>query len=205
VAGLGRLRYRPHQGVIVTVDIEDLAALRPGLVHYATRHAPHGEAEDVTQDTLLAVWLAADRLDEHIRAFAYAVAARRCADAWRAAHRRPPTVAPFEDYAAELADTTPGPAERAQDDEDARQVAAVLAELATRDAAVVVLRLGHRVGATETGEMLGLTAGNVRLIQHRTLQALRRIYPCRDCGERPGRDGAVTHIPGCAYDWTARA
>ncbi|MGA0611896.1 RNA polymerase sigma factor [Caldimonas sp. KR1-144] len=56
---------------------------------------------------------------------------------------------------------------------DRRRVAACLERLAERERSVIVMSFYEERGADEVAAMLGTTAGNVRVIRHRSLARLR--------------------------------
>jgi RNA polymerase sigma-70 factor, ECF subfamily len=131
-------------------------------------------ADDATQETCLAVLNALPRYrDEGVpfEAFLYAIAARKVADAQRAAVRRPtPT-----DVLAEDADPAPGPEERALAEADADRALHLVARLPETQREIVLLRVAGGWSAEETGRALGMSAGAVRVAQHRALSRLRLL------------------------------
>ena len=139
--------------------------------------------DDATQETCLAVLAALPRYrDEGVpfEAFLYAIAARKVADAQRAAARRPtPT-----DVLAEDADPAPGPEERALAEADADRALHLVARLPETQREIVLLRVAGGWSAEETGRALGMSAGAVRVAQHRALSRLRLL-----AGEDVGGDG----------------
>ena len=146
------------------------------LVHrYALARLPSGNAdaaEDAAQEACLAVLRALPRYRDEgapFEAFVYAIAARKVADVQRAAIRRPtPT-----DVVVEDADPAPGPEERALAGEDADRARRLLARLPELQREIVVLRVAAGWSAEETGRALGMSAGAVRVAQHRALARLR--------------------------------
>jgi RNA polymerase sigma-70 factor, ECF subfamily len=130
--------------------------------------------EDATQEACIAVLNALPRYRDQgapFEAFVYAIAARKVADARRAAERRP---APSE-LLVEDADPAPGPEERALAGEDADRARDLLARLPELQREIVVLRVAAGWSAEETGRALGMTAGAVRVAQHRALNRLRSL------------------------------
>jgi len=177
------------------VDLRTLALLAAGddadatgellrqvrvLVHrYARARLGRGygaadAVEDATQEACIAVLNALPRYRDQgapFEAFVYAIAARKVADARRAAERRP---APSE-LLVEDADPAPGPEERALAGEDADRARDLLARLPELQREIVVLRVAAGWSAEETGRALGMTAGAVRVAQHRALNRLRSL------------------------------
>ena len=177
------------------VDLRTLALLAAGddpdatgellrqvrmLVHrYARARLGRGygaadAVEDATQEACIAVLNALPRYRDQgapFEAFVYAIAARKVADARRAAERRP---APSE-LLVEDADPAPGPEEQALAGEDADRARDLLARLPELQREIVVLRVAAGWSAEETGRALGMTAGAVRVAQHRALNRLRSL------------------------------
>jgi RNA polymerase sigma-70 factor, ECF subfamily len=131
-------------------------------------------AEDATQEACLAVLGALPRYRDQgvpFEAFVYAIAARKVADAQRAAVRRPTP----SDVLLDDPDPAPGPEERALARIDAVRARELLARLPDVQREIVVLRVAAGWSAEETGRALGMTAGAVRVAQHRALSRLRAL------------------------------
>jgi RNA polymerase sigma-70 factor (ECF subfamily) len=148
------------------------------LVHrYARARLARGGADaavDAAQETCLAVLNALPRYRDEgapFEAFVYAIAGRKVADAQRAAIRRPTP----SDVIAEDADPAPGPEERALAGEDADRARRLLDRLPDVQREIIVLRVAAGWSAEETGRALGMTAGAVRVAQHRALARLRAL------------------------------
>jgi len=104
-------------------------------------------------------------------AFVYRIAANKVADAQRTFYR---SAVPY----AELPDgpeTAPGPEELLDRASDAQQVRALLAHLPETLRELLVLRVAVGMSAEETGRALGMSAGAVRVAQHRAMQRLRSL------------------------------
>src|SRR5438874_10155297 len=125
-------------------------------------------AEDLTSEVFLKAtrWLAQDRSADSIRAWLYTVARGAIADYWRAQSQQP--TVPLEDPDAVLFCGTEGPQEVRRTRERAWRILEALPE---REREVLRLRFLHGYTAVEIGQALGLTPGNVRVLQ---LRALRR-------------------------------
>jgi RNA polymerase sigma factor (sigma-70 family) len=125
-------------------------------------------AEDLTSEVFLKAtrWLAQDRSAESIRAWLYTVARSTIADYWRAQSQQP--TVPLEDPDAVLYCGTEAPQEVRRTRERAGRILDTLPE---REREVLRLRFLHGYTAPEIGQALGLTPGNVRILQ---LRALRR-------------------------------
>lgn len=129
-------------------------------------------ADDVAQDICLAVLRALPRYRDQGRpfeAFVHGVASRKVADALRALARHPlPT-----DELPERVDDAPTPEESAIRSSEAASANALLDQLPERLREVMVLRVGAGLSAEETGAALGMSAGAVRVAQHRALTKMR--------------------------------
>jgi RNA polymerase sigma factor (sigma-70 family) len=124
-------------------------------------------AEDLTSQVFLKAvrWLAADRSADSIRSWLYATARTAVADYWREQSVR--AQVPLADIENMLFQGSDGPAESRRTREWAHRVLAALPE---REREVLRLRFLKGYSAAEVGQALGLTAGNVRVIQLRALQ-----------------------------------
>jgi RNA polymerase sigma-70 factor, ECF subfamily len=156
-----------------------LAQVRPSLVRYCRArlgraHGSYEAADDVAQEVLLAVLTALPRYRDEGRpfaAFVYGVAAHKVADHHRAAVRRPLPVSDLPD----AADGAPGPEELAMRGADADTARALLDLLPAAQRELLLLRVAAGLSAEETGAVLGMTAGAVRVAQHRALSKLRSL------------------------------
>ncbi|MGN9778168.1 RNA polymerase sigma factor ShbA [Micromonospora sp. H33] len=157
-----------------------LALIRPIAVRYSLARLGHigvggATAEDVAQEVCLAVLRALPRFTDQGRpflAFVYGIAARKVADAGRAAQRdRADSVADVPD----APDPAPGPEMRALTADLNARLAGLLAQLPATHREILVLRLAVGMTAEEVGTVLGMTAGAVRLTQHRALTRLRTL------------------------------
>ncbi|MFR9780407.1 RNA polymerase sigma factor ShbA [Micromonospora sp. MS34] len=157
-----------------------LAQIRPIVVRYSLARLGHvgaggATAEDVAQEVCIAVLRALPRFTEQGRpflAFVYVIAARKVADACRAASRdRTESVADLPD----TVDPAPGPEPRALTADLGARLSGLLAQLPATHREILVLRLAVGMTADEVGTVLGMTAGAVRLAQHRALTRLRAL------------------------------
>lgn len=139
-------------------------------------------AEDLTSQVFLkaARWLAADRSADSIRSWLYTTARSTIVDYWREQSRGQSV--PLDAPAALLFCGTDGP-------EEVRRTRAralrILDALPVREGDVLRLRFLHNYTAVEAGKALGLTPGNVRVLQ---MRALRRAARLAEHGE-PGGEG----------------
>jgi RNA polymerase sigma-70 factor (ECF subfamily) len=130
-------------------------------------------ADDVAQDICIAVLRALPRYRDQGRpfeAFVHGVASRKVADALRALARHP---LPTDDL-PERVDEAPTPEDFAIRSSEAASATELLDQLPDRLREVMVLRVGAGLTAEETGAALGMSAGAVRVAQHRALTKMRR-------------------------------
>lgn len=159
---------------------ELLVRLRPGLVRYCRARLGRADgtyvsADDVAQEVCTAVFTSLDRWTDQGRPFAawaYGVAAHKVADAQRAAYRD--RSAPVQ-AVPDVVDPADGPEERAVAADRARVTRALLDRLPEPQRELLLLRVAVGLSAEETGQALGMTAGAVRVAQHRALGRLRAL------------------------------
>lgn len=152
--------------------------------------------DDVAQEVCLALLSALPRYRDEGRpfeAFVYGIAAHKIADLQRAAMRGPGHAAILAEELPETADESLGPEERALLNSDAAWMRGLLACLSDRQRELVLLRVAAGLTAEETGEVLGMSAGAVRVAQHRALSRLRELAAAAGPGgggNGPGGSGA---------------
>jgi RNA polymerase sigma-70 factor (TIGR02960 family) len=173
------------------------------------------DAEDLTQETLLAAWRGIDRFEERasLRTWLYRIATNRCLNALRAGDRRlrdpaatttavpfpPPTrwaeptwLEPYPDTLLDPPSAAPGPDARYESREAiSLAFVAAMQTLPPRQRAVLVLRdvLGYR--AAEVATMLDVTEEAVTS----ALKRARATLPAPDPGppeSARGRDAAAS-------------
>jgi RNA polymerase sigma-70 factor (ECF subfamily) len=134
-------------------------------------------ADDVAQEVCLAVLGALPNYRVQGRpflAFVYGIAAHKVIDAHRAVTRgRSDPVADVPDVVAGDA----GPEQQAMRGELSAQLRALLDELPEKQREILVLRIVVGLSAEETAEIVGASAGAVRVAQHRALTRLRKTAP----------------------------
>ena len=134
--------------------------------------------DDLAQEVCLAVLCALPRYRDTGRpfeAFVVAIAAHKVADLQRAAMRCPGSTAVPSDEMPERPDDSLGPEERALLSSDAERAKKLLASLPEHQRELVLLRVAVGLTAEETGQMLGMSPGAVRVAQHRALSRLREL------------------------------
>lgn len=151
-----------------------LLALRYARARLGTYPAAAETAADVAQEVCMAVMAALPRYDDRglpFEPFVYRVAANKVADAQRGLHRAPVSVEPFD---TDVFDS-PAPSTETMvvDRDEASRAWTLMESLPARLREVLVLRVAVGLSARETGELLGMTPGAVRVAQHRGLRELR--------------------------------
>jgi RNA polymerase sigma-70 factor (ECF subfamily) len=175
VGDLAHLAVRGHPGAIEAL----LERIRPMVVRYCrarlgrvTGH--YCVADDVAQEVCLAVLAALPRYRDMGRPFAsfvFGIASHKVADAVRTASR---LAVPFEDL-PDGPDERPGPEETVVAYIEAERTRALLAQLPHHLRELLILRVVTGLSAEETGNVLGMSAGAVRVAQHRALARLRAL------------------------------
>lgn len=156
-----------------------LSRLHPLVLRYCRARlgrfgtGSYATADDVAQEVCLAVLTALPRYRDVGRpftSFVFGIAAHKIADVHRAMARDPSLPA---DVLPELADEAAGPEAAALATADARLVYSLLETLPSQQRDVVILRVAVGLSAEQAGAALGMSAGAVRVAQHRALVKLR--------------------------------
>jgi RNA polymerase sigma-70 factor, ECF subfamily len=177
-AGMGDLTDLAAEGGPVAIDLL-LRQIRPMVVRYCrarlSRISGHYHAaDDVAQEVCIAVLSALPRYQDMGRpfvSFVFGIASHKVADAKRSAAR---LAIPTEDL-PDGPDDRPGPEETAVAYLEAERARALLARLPVHQRELLALRVLSGLSAEETGTELGMSAGAVRVAQHRALARLRAI------------------------------
>jgi RNA polymerase sigma-70 factor (ECF subfamily) len=131
-------------------------------------------AQDAAQEVCVAVLTALPGYDERglpFEAFVYTIASRKVADVQRSAMRLPrPT-----DEVPERVDLDAGPEEQALISDEADRAYRLMERLPGKQRELLILRVAVGLSAEETAQSLGMTAGAVRVSQHRALNRLREM------------------------------
>lgn len=185
-AGQGEIGALVHRAVEgdqqATHDL--LARVHPLALRYCRTRLNRlpGDArhfvEDLAQEVCVAVLMALPRYKDTGRpfeAFVFAIAGHKVADLQRAAMRHPGSTAVPSDEMPERPDDSLGPEERALLSDDAEWAKKLLANLPENQRELLVLRVAVGLTAEETGQMLGMSPGAVRVAQHRALSRLRAL------------------------------
>ncbi len=169
------LAVRGHPAAIESL----LQHIRPMVLRYCRarlgRIAGHYHvADDVAQEVCIAVLAALPRYRDMGRPFAsfvFGIASHKVADAIRNASR----LAVPTEYLPDGPDERPGPEETVVAYIEAERARKLLAQLPVHLRELLVLRVVTGLSAEETGNVLGMSAGAVRVAQHRALARLRAI------------------------------
>lgn len=153
--------------------------VRPMIVRYCRTRlgrvsGQYHIADDVAQEVCIAVLSALPRYRNEGKPFAsfvYGIASHKVADAMRHALR---AAVPTEDLPDEP-DQRPGPEETVVRHHEAQHARALLSRLPSAQRELLILRVITGLTAEETGHVLGMTAGAVRVAQHRALSRLRTL------------------------------
>jgi RNA polymerase sigma-70 factor (ECF subfamily) len=154
-----------------------LEHIRPMVLRYCRarlgRISGHYQiADDVAQEVCIALVSALPRYRDMGRPFAsfvFGIASHKVADAMRSAAT---AAIPTQDL-PDGPDDRPGPEEIAVACLEAERVRALLRRLPAQQRELLVLRVLAGLTAQETGDELGMSAGAVRVAQHRALARLR--------------------------------
>lgn len=131
-------------------------------------------ADDVAQEICIAVLAALPRYHDRgipFEAFVYGIAARKVADALRAVHRYPILTEDLPESVAE----DPTPEDHAVFVSQVEAANVLLEQLPDTLREIMLLRVAAGLTAEETGAALGMTAGAVRVAQHRALTKMRQV------------------------------
>ena len=175
IGDLTELAMRGQPAAIDTL----LRQIRPMVVRYCRARlgrisGHYHAADDVAQEVCIAVLSALPRYQDMGRpfvSFVFGIASHKVADAMRNAARM---AIPTEDL-PDGPDDRPGPEETAVAYIEAERARALLARLPVHQRELLVLRVLSGMTAEETGQELGMSAGAVRVAQHRALARLRAI------------------------------
>ncbi|GMA38481.1 RNA polymerase sigma factor ShbA [Mobilicoccus caccae] len=134
-----------------------------------------GAAEDAAQEVCIAVLTSLSRYDERgvpFEAYVYSICARKVADVQRSMFRQPvPT-----DEVPDRADLDAGPEELVVAGSQADEAWELMQSLPDHQRELLTLRVAVGLSAEETASSLGMTAGAVRVAQHRALARLREMF-----------------------------
>jgi len=152
-----------------------VAQLRPRVFRYVLARLldPH-LADDVTQEVTVTMLTALPRHVEQGRPFSawvFGIASNKVSESRRSASRRHETAA--DSLPDGTADSALEPETAVLRLETSAYVADLLATLPEQQAEILRLRVAAGLSAEETAQVLGMSAGAVRVAQHRALARLR--------------------------------
>ncbi len=171
-------RLEPREDAVEAL----LRQFRPAIVRYCRSRLARTrtrtrtgslDGDDVAQEVCLALLSALPSYRDMGRpfgAFVFAIAAHKVADAARGAARAPLPVPVLPD----LPDRCLGPEETVLKSVDARLARALLAHLPAAQR-LLLLRVVGGLSAEDTGYVLDMSPGAVRVAQHRALVRLRAL------------------------------
>ncbi len=156
-----------------------LGHLRPMVVRYCRARlgrvsGQYHIADDVAQEVCIAVLSALPRYRDMGRPFAsfvFGIASHKVADALRSSVR---SAVPTQDL-PDGPDEGPGPEETVVRYIEAQHARDLLARLPDTQRELLILRVVSGLSAEETGNVLGMSPGAVRVAQHRALARLRQL------------------------------
>ena len=157
-----------------------LAHLHPGIVRYCRARlgrtdGSYGSADDVAQEVCMALVKALPRyvaIGTPFPAFVHGITAHKVADAQRALYRDRSTAT---EHVPDHPDDAAGPEDAVLAGERAQAARDLLDRLPPAHRELLLLRVVRGMSAEETGAALGMTAGAVRVAQHRALARLRTL------------------------------
>lgn len=166
------MAVRTTDGAAITWD-ELLGDFAPALTSYARSRGVRS-AEDLVQDVLVT---AVEKLSEFegdrsgLRSWLFSITYRRIADEHRRFYRRPELLvedhAPAPDPGADVENLV-------EDADSAAEAWEALNVLGDRERAVLEMRIVGELSPAEVADRLGISAGNVRVIQARALVKIRK-------------------------------
>ncbi|MGO4599298.1 sigma-70 family RNA polymerase sigma factor [Terrabacter sp. 2RAF25] len=170
----------PQARDVLLARVRDMA-LRYSRVRLG-RFGAEDIAQDVAQEVCMAVVTALPTYEERglpFEAFVYTITSRKLADAQRAAMRGPAPVADIPDGPAD----GPSPESVAIMRDDAATAMTLMRQLPPQQREILTLRVAVGMSTDETAAALGMSAGAVRVAQHRALGKLRGLMADAEAGD----------------------
>ena len=170
----------PHARDLLLARVRDMA-LRYSRVRLG-RFGAEDIAQDVAQEVCMAIVTALPTYEERglpFEAFVYTITSRKLADAQRAAMRGPAPVAEIPDGPAD----GPSPESVAIMRDDAATAMSLMRRLPPQQREILTLRVAVGMSTDETAAALGMSAGAVRVAQHRALGKLRGLIADAEAGD----------------------
>ncbi len=133
-------------------------------------------AQDLTSEVFLKVWqyFTEGKQVKHLQAFIYQVARNLVIDHYRQKANQQ-TISTDDEGVAELPDTTVGVDITLQLSSDVEKLEEALRQLKDEYREVIVLRYLDGLSTGEVASILDKSKGNVRVLTHRAIEALREV------------------------------
>lgn len=130
-------------------------------------------ADDLSADVFTRAWQKIDDFDgRHPQAWLFTIAKNLLTD-----HRRKKSDLQLDEKTAmQIPDSRASAADEIDAQSEQAKLRRALASLPLQVRQVVILRVVENNSAKQTGQLLGLSEANVRVLQHRGLKSLRKWY-----------------------------
>lgn len=180
---LSGLVVRARNGDQLALD-EFLRDVRQAVLRYATaQRLSREDADDLAQDVCIAVLTVVPEWEDSGRSvwgYVFTVTRNKLADRVRHHVRQSAfgQQVPFDAAggpATHLADSGPGPEDRALAQAGTAQMSRLLDALPATQREVLILRAVVGLTGAETAQALGLALGSVHVLQHRAIKRLRML------------------------------
>lgn len=148
----------------------------PAVFRYLYAHLPDRlDAEDLTGEVFLKTWQSLSAYRQRgtpFLAFLFRVAHNALIDHYRRARQRDQQS--ITDLEEVLKDADPGPAEVTGARLEHQELLSIMSQLSEDYQTVLILRFLSELSPEETAQVMQRSAGSVRVLQHRALEALRK-------------------------------
>jgi len=150
------------------------------IYRYLNAHLnSHLDAEDITSEVFVRAWKSLPTYHERgipFRAYLFRIAHNALVDFYRQARSNPSKGLDHENTVG----YAPDPAEIAMKNIKRQELGEILREIREDYRNVLVLRFINQLSPFETAAVMGRSPGAVRVLQHRALDALRKVLTSRD-------------------------
>lgn len=148
----------------------------PAIYRYLYAHLPESmDAEDLTGEVFLKTWQSLSNYRQRgtpFLAFLYRVAHNALVDHYRRSRHNDQQFS--TDHEEVLKDANPGPAEVIGTRLEHQELLQIMSYLHKDYQTVLILRFISELSPEETAQVMGRSAGSIRVLQHRALAALRK-------------------------------
>jgi RNA polymerase sigma-70 factor (ECF subfamily) len=148
----------------------------PAVFRYLYAHIDSRlDAEDLTEEVFLRLWRSLNNFREQgvpFGAYLFRIARNSLVDHYRRSSRTSKPVSLEENT---IRDSRPDPAEAAAKSIESQEIRKLLDQLREDHRTVLLLRFMGGLSPEETAEVMGKSAGAIRVLQHRALAALKNI------------------------------